>query len=116
MSISRLMENIVFLDLNKKSMENNFSIAFWKEYGKANGKEIDFVLYHSLKAIQLIQVTYISDISDINSREIAALLAGASYFKCHDLLIITWDYEGDMEKDGEKIIFIPLWKWLLNLK
>ena len=116
MSISRLMENVVFLDLNKKSMENNFSIAFWKEYGKANGKEIDFVLYHSLKAIQLIQVTYISDISDINSREIAALLAGASYFKCHNLLIITWDYEGDMEKDGEKIIFIPLWKWLLNLK
>ena len=48
MSISRLMENVVFLDLNKKSMENNFSLAYWKEYGKANGKEIDFVLYDSL--------------------------------------------------------------------
>ncbi|KPV46620.1 hypothetical protein SE19_04760 [Acidiplasma aeolicum] len=116
MSIPRLMENIVFLDLNKRGMENNFSIAYWKEYGKADGKEIDFVLYDSLKIIQLIQVTYISDISDINSREISALLAGARYFKCHDLLIITWDYEGYIEKNGEKIIFIPLWKWLLNLK
>ena len=116
MSIPRLMENVVFLDLNKKSMENNFSISYWKEYGRADGKEIDFILYDSLKTIQLIQVTYISDISDINSREIAALLAGARYFKCHNLLIITWDYEGDTVRDGEKIIFIPLWKWLLNLK
>ena len=113
MSISRLMENVVFLDLNKRSMENNFSIAYWKEYGKANGKEIDFVLYDSLKIIQLIQVTYISEMSEINSREILALLEGSRYFKCHDLLIITWDYEGDTVKEGEKIIFIPLWKWLL---
>ncbi len=116
MSHSRLMENLVFLELNKRGMENNFGIAYWKEYGKANGREIDFVLYDSFKVVQLMQVTYISDISEINSREISALLAGSRYFKCHDLIIITWDYEENIMKDGEKIIFMPVWKWLLKLK
>ena len=81
--------------------------------GKANGEEIDFILYDALKTIQLIQGTHISDIGEINSRKILTLLAGSKYFKCHNLFFITWDYDGDMVKDGEKIIFIPLWKWLL---
>ena len=34
MSISRLMENTVFLELNRRNMENNFKTAYWKEYGK----------------------------------------------------------------------------------
>ncbi len=116
MSISRLMENTVFLELYKRSMENNFSIAYWKEYGKTNGKEVDFLLYEEFKIMELIQVTYISDLKEINNREISGLLAAAKYFKCNNLLIITWNYEGEIIENDEKIIFKPLYKWLLNLK
>ena len=115
MSISRLMENTVFLDLNRRNMENNFKIAYWKEYGKSNGLEVDFVLYDSLHAVQLIQVTYISDLNEISPREISGILAGSKYFNCHELLVLTWDYEGDIIKNNEKIHFEPLWKWLLDL-
>ena len=109
------MENTVFLDLNRRNMENNFKIAYWKEYGKSNGLEVDFVLYDSLHAVQLIQVTYISDLNEISPREISGILAGSKYFNCHELLVLTWDYEGDIIKNNEKIHFEPLWKWLLDL-
>jgi predicted AAA+ superfamily ATPase len=29
------------------------------------------------------------------------------------LLIITWDYDDELEIGNEKIKFIPLWKWLI---
>ena len=29
--------------------------------------------------------------------------------------IITWDFKSIITENNEKIIFIPLWEWLLNL-
>jgi len=115
MSVSRLMENIVFLELNHRCIENNLDISYWKEYGKANGKEVDFVVSDSLKILELIQVTYTSALSEIEKREISALLSAAKYFESHKLLVITWDFKGIITENNEKIIFIPLWEWLLNL-
>jgi len=103
------------LELNHRCIENNLDISYWKEYGKANGKEVDFVVSDSLKIVELIQVTYASDVSQIEKREISALLSAAKYFEAHKLLIITWDYKGIIKENNEKIIFIPLWEWLLNL-
>ncbi len=115
MSVPRLMENIVFLELNYRCRKNNLNISYWKEHGKANGKEVDFVVSDSLKIAELIQVTYASELNEIEPREISALLSAAKYFESHKLLIITWDYKGIITENNEKIIFIPLWEWLLNL-
>jgi hypothetical protein len=30
------------------------------------------------------------------------------------LLIITWDYEDEIEINRKRIKFLPLWKWLLE--
>jgi len=35
-------------------------------------------------------------------------------FNCGNLLVITWEFEGGEMVDGKKIIYEPLWKWLLK--
>lgn len=115
-SIGKLMENCCFIELFRRKDSGNFEISYWKEYGTAEGREVDFVLYDQLKVIQLIQVSYIERKEDINKREISALMLASKELKCDNLLMITWDYEAEEKIEGKKIKFIPLWKWLLGLK
>lgn len=43
----------------------------------------------------------------------SALVGASSWLKCDDLLIITWDKEGEEVVDGKKVKIVALWKWLL---
>jgi len=74
------------------------------------------VIKEGLKVKQLIQVTYVSSRNEIKKREIKALLKASEELKCKDLLMITWDYEGEEEIKGNRIRFKPLWKWLLKME
>jgi hypothetical protein len=47
-------------------------------------------------------------------REIKSLIKASEELKCNNLLIITWDEEGEEKIKGKKIIYKPLWKWLLS--
>jgi len=112
----RLMENLVAIELIRRSeLFSNFSVYYWKEYGKREGREVDFVIKEGFNIKQLIQVTYASNKDEIEQREIKALEKAYELFKKDkpELLIITRDYEDVIEKDGKKIKCLPLWKWLL---
>jgi predicted AAA+ superfamily ATPase len=61
----------------------------------------------------LIQVSYEVGNPLTREREIKALLKGAAELRCKHLKIITNDYEDEEQHKDIKIIFIPLWKWLL---
>jgi hypothetical protein len=106
----KTMENIVAIELLRRSGDEIF---YWRD---TYGREVDFVAKDDLKIRQLIQVTYASGRGDIDEREIKALLKAGRELKCGDLLIITWEYEGEEEVKGKKIVFTPLWKWLLKIK
>lgn len=101
----KLMENAVFLELKRQGKE----VFYWKGKG-----EVDFIIKEGLKVTQLIQVCH--DIEDINTRkrETSALLEAIDEFKLKEGLIITWDYTGEEKLEGKKIIYTPLWKWLLK--
>jgi predicted AAA+ superfamily ATPase len=117
-SIGRLMENAVARELIKRTFSHHTTeVFYWKEYGKQEGKEVDFVVKEGLRVKQLIQVTYASGFDEIERREIKSLLKGAEVFKKDrpELLVITWDYEGEKEFKGKKVKFIPLWRWLLGI-
>ena len=106
-NIGKLMENAVFLELKRREKE----AYYWKDLQH----EVDFVVKENGDKIeQLIQVCY--DISDINTkkREFDALVKAAREFRCKNLLLITYDQEGEEEIKGKKIKLIPLWKWLLS--
>jgi predicted AAA+ superfamily ATPase len=59
-------------------------------------------------------VTYASSKDEIEKREIKALIKASEILKCKDLLCITWDYEDEIKAENKKIVFKPLWKWLLG--
>ena len=112
--IGRKMENCVFLELLRKTNENPLlKIYYWKDHQQ---REVDFVVKQGLKIKQLIQVCYNIDDFDIKEREVKALLIASKELKCNNLLVITWDYEGEEKIKGKKIKFVPLWKWLLFFK
>ena len=108
--VGRLIENVVFLELYRRSGQSaKFMIRYWREYGKAEGKEVDFVIMDGNKVTELINVTYASSREDVPDREILGMIKASEELKCKKMSIITWDYlqKGDIE-------FIPLWYWLLE--
>ncbi|HEC93084.1 MAG TPA: ATP-binding protein, partial [Candidatus Atribacteria bacterium] len=103
----RIAENIVFLNL----LFRNKKVYYWKDY---SGKEVDFVLKEKLRVKQLIQVCWNLSSEKTKEREIKGLLKAMKEFKLNEGMIITEDYEGEEEFKGKKIIYTPLWKWLLT--
>jgi predicted AAA+ superfamily ATPase len=41
-----------------------------------------------------------------------SLVRAAGERDCRDLLVISWDLEGEEEFKGRAIRFVPLWQWL----
>jgi len=107
----RLFENLVCVELLRRSRDERKEIYYWKDYQQ---KEVDFVVKEGLKVKQLIQVCY--DISDLETkeREIKGLLKASKELRCKSLLVITDDYEAEEKIENKTIKFIPLWKWLLG--
>ena len=101
MEYGRLMENIVFMELYRRSDSFElFQVYYWREYGKSDGREIDFIVVRHGVISEMINVTYARNEEDIADRE---ELGGTKK------TLIIWDYNniGDIN-------CIPLWKWLLN--
>jgi len=112
-NIGRLAENIVFLELLRRKIENpDLEIYYWKD---EQHREVDFVVKEKGLIKQLIQVCW--NLSEIKTkeREIKSLLKGIKETKQETGLIITSDFEAEEKIDDKKIIFIPLWKWLLKI-
>ena len=112
-NIGRLMENLVAIELarRKSYFNKDWEIFYWKDHQQ---REVDFILKQGPAVAQLIQVTYASSRDEVERREIEALVRAGNELKCRDLLLITWDYEDEMKKDGEEIRAVPLWRWLLK--
>jgi len=110
-NIGRLMENLVFIELKKQELGNLIEGIY---YFKDMQNEVDFVVKKELEIQQLIQVTYASNKDEVEKREIRGLLKASELLNCNNLLVITWDYEDEVIVENKKIVFKPLWKWLLT--
>jgi predicted AAA+ superfamily ATPase len=105
----KLMENCVAIELIRRYGSEN--VFYWRDY---NEHEIDFVV--KKEKLQLIQVTYAFSKNEIKENEYKNLIEASKQLKSKNLLCITWDYEAEEKYNGRKIIFKPLWKWLLEEK
>ncbi|MGB9729936.1 MAG: ATP-binding protein [Thermoprotei archaeon] len=110
----RIIENLVAIELLRRRSYwfKNWDIYYWRDYQQ---HEVDFVIKEGLRIKQMIQVTYASDKDEIERRELRSLIKASEQLNCKNLLIITWDYEDNIELDSKKIKFTPLWKWLLEI-
>jgi len=109
--LGKVIENVVAIELQRqKWFDPEIEVFYWKN---ERGEEVDFVLKKGNAVAELIQVSYEVENPLTREREIKALLKGAIELRCKHLKIITDDYEDEEQHQDLKIIFIPLWKWLL---
>lgn len=104
-----ILENMVAVELWRQSQE----VYYWKDN---QHREVDFVVKKGRKVVQLIQAC--KDVQHIGTkeREITSLIAAGKELRCNNLIVITDDYDAEEKHGEEKIRFIPLWKWLLNVE
>jgi hypothetical protein len=108
----RLAENIVFLTLQRKqSLNRKLELYYWKD---EHHREVDFVIKEDLNVKELIQVCW--NIEDVKTkqREIRSLIKAMKQFEKHEAVVITENYEAEEIIKEKRIIFLPLWKWLLE--
>jgi len=112
-NIGKLMENLVAGELlrRKSYWQNNWEIYYYKDHQQ---REIDFLIKEGSEIKNLIQVSFINTIEEMEEKEIDFFKKASSLLKCKNLSIITWDYEEELNINEIKIKFIPLWKWLLT--
>lgn len=111
----KLIENLIAIELYKKSMAGEHELYFWKNDQK---EEIDFIIKKGRKIESLIQVCYDIRSSKTFEREIRALVKASAELKCKNLILINLEKDSTEEiswnKIKAKIKFIPAWKWLLE--
>ncbi len=104
-NLGRLLENQVFVELLRRGYKPGQTMFY---YRSANDKETDFVLRDGPKVKQLIQVCYSLDSEKTRKREANSLVECAKELRCENLVIVTKNEEGTIEKDGHAIQIVPI--------
>lgn len=109
----KLLENVVAIELLRRAAfcSPPFEIYYWRDY---QGKEVDFVVKEGGDVKQLIQTCYEVGDREVKKREMAALVKASREVRCNNMLVVTWNHEGEEKWDGKSVKFVPLWKWLLG--
>lgn len=105
------MENLVFTELVKRGAVPNRTLFYYETRG---GKEVDFMLRDGTQTRELLQVAY--DVSDerTRDREEGGLVFAAKELGCDVCTIVSWDHDAEVERDGYRIRYIALPRWLLE--
>jgi uncharacterized protein len=100
----RTLENLVFVELKRRGDE----IYYFSEKN-----ECDFIIRAGSKINRAIQVCY--DLNEDNKeREIKGLIEAMNKFKLKEGLILTYNTDDELKKDGKRIVIKSVWKWLLE--
>ena len=113
----RVAENIVYLEYLRRKVSNpEYEFFYWKEEqsGK-DGKEVDFVVKSGNRIIEIAQVCMGDIVMDTKKRELRAIAKAIKKLNPEKIIIITEEYEGVEKYEYGNVIFIPLWKWLLQI-
>lgn len=105
-NIGKLYENAVFLSLFESG--GGREIFYYKGKG-----ECDFIVKEGQRVGLAIQVSY--RIKENKEREVNGLIEAMDAVGLRDGVIITEDMDGVENVGSKKIVFVPLWKWLLRM-
>ncbi len=111
-NLGKLYENAAAVELLRWASEKPArGIYYWKD---RSGREVDFVMKEGPKIKQLIQVCHDISGPDVKEREVKSLLKAMEEFKLKRGVVLTGDLEDEEIVGGRKVVFKPLWKWLLK--
>lgn len=105
---TKLLENLVALQLRKTFWDSEEPRLF---YYKRGGVDLDFYVPDAKMAIQ---ASYELASQETINREVNTLVDFNKIFNLDKALIITYDQEETIVKDGLTIEMVPAWKWLLR--
>ncbi len=105
----RLLENIVFLQLMRHRLRQQYEIYYYKD-----AVEVDFVVYRQRKVIELIQVALSLDDQKTRKRETRGLLEAHKALNAQKLTIITLNHKEEIPAGNTIIHAVPIMEWLLN--
>ncbi|MBU2568406.1 MAG: DUF4143 domain-containing protein [Elusimicrobia bacterium] len=106
----RYLENLVAIELKRRSIRNDFEIYYWDNYHV----ECDFIIKKGKHVISLYQVC--SELNMNNrKREINGLTCAMKEFGLKNGTILTESTEDEISANGYKIQVIPVWKWLISI-
>ena len=111
--------SLLALDIRTSLLENVVALSLIRRYGSKDavyhynyGIEVDFYIPETETAIQ---VCYSMDGStDTTERETRGLIKIGEKLSCRRRIIVTYEEEGEIERDGCKIEMIPAWRFLLD--
>ena len=93
----------------KRGNQPNREIFYYKT---RNEREIDFVIKRGYEVAELIQVSYDVSDSDVEEREVKALVEAGGELSVGKLTVLTWNEKKEVNKDEMTVRFVPLWEWL----
>lgn len=99
----RLLENLVFVELRKRSLQLFYFRKDW---------ECDFVIKEDEKITQVIQVCAEIHVDNLD-REISGLIEAMEELNVHAGTIITMHQEDQLSRNGRNILLIPFQKWVV---
>ncbi|HNQ82560.1 MAG TPA: ATP-binding protein [Bacteroidales bacterium] len=102
----RMLENLVFIELQRRGEE----VFYYKGKG-----ECDFVLRDGNSITGAVQVTYSMTANETRDREIKGLLEAMDSYNLSEGIILTDDTEENLSVNGNRILIMPVYKWLLRI-
>lgn len=110
-NFGRAAENTVAIGLKRRHAADPLVEPYYWTDGRG---EVDFAVKRGDEVESLIQVCWDPTQYGTKEREVNSLLKAGRELKCGRLFVITGEtYEGEETIKGEKIRFVPLWKWML---
>jgi predicted AAA+ superfamily ATPase len=110
--LGRLMECTIAIELLRRRNQGPLlEFYYWKD---AHGKEVDFVVREGASVVELIQSCYDVEGYGTKDRELGPLLKASRETGCKRLRVLTWDHEGEEMVKGRKVVYEPLWRWLMG--
>ena len=111
--------SLLAMDIRTSLLENLVALTLFRRYGVKDavyhynhGIEVDFVIPDDETAIQVCYT--MNDSEGTFERETNALAKLQDRIKTRRNVIVTFEDEGTIEKDGLKIEVIPAWKFILK--
>ena len=111
--------SLLALDIRTSLLENLVALTLIRKYGSKDavyhynhGIEVDFYIPETETAIQVCYS--MTATNETTEREIKGLLKIGQLLPCRQRLIITYDEDGDIERDGIRIKIISAWRLLID--
>jgi hypothetical protein len=111
-NLGKIAENLAAIELRRRQAKNpGLEVFYWRDQKQ---REVDFLVKEGQKVSELVQVCWDVSDSGTREREVDALKRAMKELGLRKAFVLTEDYEREEMANGRRIVYKPLWKWMLG--